>query len=44
VLQQLAELGIDLDAVNDQLVAQGVKKFQEPFDALLESIRRRARD
>jgi transaldolase len=43
VLQRLAELGIDLDAVNQQLVAQGVKKFQEPFDALLASIGRRAR-
>lgn len=34
----LAELGIHLDAVSDQLEAEGVQKFIEPFDKLLSSL------
>lgn len=34
-LSDLAELGIDLDAVTARLEAEGVAKFVQPFDALL---------
>ena len=34
----LAELGIDRDEVAERLVAEGIEKFIEPFDALLEVI------
>lgn len=37
-LQRLAELGIDLDEVTDQLLEEGVAKFIKPFDSLLETI------
>jgi transaldolase len=43
VLAQLAEVGVELDGVVAELLAQGVKKFEEPYDALLESIRCRMR-
>lgn len=34
----LTELGIHLDAVSEQLEAEGVQKFIEPFDKLLHSL------
>lgn len=34
VLERLAELGIDLEAVSQQLEDEGVEKFCRPFDAL----------
>lgn len=37
-LQQLAELGIDLDQVTDDLLVEGVEKFAKPFEALFEAI------
>ena len=37
-LDQLAELGINLDAVTEQLQAEGVEKFIKPFSSLLDSI------
>lgn len=37
-LTRLASLGIDLDAVTARLLAEGVKAFEEPFDALLASL------
>ncbi len=37
-LGQLAELGIDLDPITEQLQRDGVKKFKEPFDKLFEAL------
>ncbi len=39
----LAGLGIDLDAVTDQLEREGVEKFVKPYDALLASLERALR-
>jgi transaldolase len=36
--QQLTEAGIDLDAVMDKLVAEGVEKFENSFDTLFEKL------
>lgn len=41
-VQVLRNLGIDLQAVSEQLEREGVKKFKEPFDALLATLRTRA--
>ena len=43
LLTRLPELGIDLDAVTQQLEDEGVEKFSKPFDRLLETILKRAR-
>jgi transaldolase len=37
-LQALADAGIDLDDVTDQLLREGVEKFVEPMESLLEGI------
>ncbi|MXP28630.1 transaldolase [Porphyrobacter algicida] len=37
-LKELAGLGIDLEAITDDLVTNGVKKFSDAFDALLEAV------
>jgi transaldolase len=37
-LAELADAGIDMDDVTDQLLREGIDKFVEPFDALVESI------
>jgi transaldolase/glucose-6-phosphate isomerase len=37
-IQQLAELGIDLDRVTDELLEEGVEKFARPFASLMDSI------
>jgi transaldolase len=43
-LRALEELGISLDAVTDEVLAEGVEKFAEPFRQLLATIdERRAR-
>lgn len=39
---QLAVLGLDLDAVSDELERQGVQKFIEPYERLLATLARRA--
>jgi transaldolase len=41
-VQVLRDLGIDLEAVSEQLEREGVKKFKEPFDALLDTLAKRA--
>lgn len=41
-VQVLRDLGIDLEVVSEQLEREGVKKFKEPFDALLASLGKRA--
>lgn len=40
-LATLAEVGISLDEATDRLLDEGVRKFVEPFDALLSSIERK---
>jgi transaldolase len=37
----LKGLGIDLNVVSQQLEREGVKKFKEPFDALLATLKKR---
>ncbi len=42
VLQQLAEVGVDLDDITEnRLVEQGVKSFSDSFDTLLEGLRKK---
>ncbi|WP_425155381.1 transaldolase [Candidatus Palauibacter sp.] len=43
-MERLAAVGIDLDAVTDQLLAEGVEKFAVPFDRLLASLKARMAD
>jgi transaldolase len=38
ILQQLPELGIDIDKLTQQLEQEGVEKFNEPFDKLMETL------
>ena len=38
VLQQLSELGIGIDKLTQQLEDQGVEKFNQPFDKLMETL------
>jgi transaldolase len=38
VLEQLPQFGIDLDQLTQQLEDEGVKKFNQPFDALLAAL------
>ncbi|MFN8019556.1 MAG: transaldolase [Acidimicrobiales bacterium] len=42
VLDDLAELGIDLDAITDRLEDEGVASFQKAFDDLLGSLQAKA--
>ena len=37
-MSQLAELGIDLSAVTEDLQVEGLEKFAQPFDRLLETL------
>ena len=41
VLEGLAELGIDLDLVTQQLEDEGVDKFCRPFDSLMQALERK---
>lgn len=41
VLNGLAKLDIDLDAVTDQLEAEGVQKFIKAFDSLMETLEKK---
>ena len=43
-LDKLAELGIDLDRITEELQTDGVKKFKEPFDALFEALEEKLKD
>ncbi len=38
VFKRLLELDIDLDAVTQQLITEGVKKFSEPYDKLMQTL------
>jgi transaldolase len=42
VFDRLAQLGIDMQAVTDQLQAEGVKAFADSYDALIEAIDRKS--
>jgi transaldolase/glucose-6-phosphate isomerase len=44
VLDDLEKTGISLEKVTDDLVADGVKKFVEPFTKLLKAVERRSRE
>jgi transaldolase len=41
VLQQLPALGINIDQVTQQLEDEGVEKFNQPFDELMETLAKR---
>ncbi len=43
VLKDLEKLGIDFDAVTHQLLDEGIRKFVDPFDALMELIDEKSR-
>ena len=42
VLERLPELGINIDTVTQQLVDEGVEKFNRPFDKLMETLVQRS--
>jgi len=42
VLERLAALGVDLDAVMDQLQDEGVQKFIDSYDDLLQDLEAKA--
>ena len=42
VTAQLPELGVDIDKVTQQLEDEGVKKFDEPFDKLMETLTKKS--
>jgi len=41
-LENLESLGISMDAVTDQLLEEGVAKFEKPFNQLLDAIKQKA--
>jgi len=43
-LRKLAGMGIDLDEITEQLQKEGVTKFREPFDELLEGLEEKRND
>jgi transaldolase len=42
VMAQLPELGISIDRVTEQLENEGVRKFDEPFDKLMEALTKKS--
>jgi transaldolase len=42
IMARLPELGISIDKVTQQLEDEGVKKFSEPFDKLMESLAKKS--
>jgi len=42
IMAQLPELGINIDKVTQQLEDEGVKKFNEPFDKLMEALTKKS--
>ena len=42
VLERLPELGISIDKVTQQLEDEGVRKFEEPFDKLMETLKKKS--
>jgi transaldolase/transaldolase/glucose-6-phosphate isomerase len=41
-MAQLTEIGISIDQVTQQLEDEGVKKFNEPFDKLMEALTKKS--
>ncbi len=44
VLASLPKLGIDLDSISQQLENEGVRKFNEPFDKLMETLGKKSHE
>jgi len=44
VLEMLAATGIEIDRITQQLEDQGVEKFNKPFDKLMKTIEKRAKE
>ncbi len=42
VMQRLSEIGIEFDALTNQLLDEGLEKFATPFDRLIDSLEERA--
>jgi transaldolase len=42
VMEQLPELGINIDTMTQQLVDEGVRKFNEPFDKLMATLTKKS--
>ena len=42
VLAQLEQIGISLDDLTDQLLAEGVAQFEDAFDELLQGVAQKA--
>ena len=42
MLERLPELGIGIDQVTRQLEDEGVEKFDQPFDKLMETVAQRS--
>jgi transaldolase len=42
IMERLSELGISIDKVTQQLENEGVKKFDEPFDKLMETLTKKS--
>jgi transaldolase len=42
IMERLADLGISIDDVTQQLENEGVKKFEEPFDKLMETLTKKS--
>ncbi|MDA3810761.1 MAG: transaldolase [Spirochaetaceae bacterium] len=42
IMEGLSDLGINIDYLTQQLEDEGVKKFNEPFDSLMDSIRKKS--
>jgi transaldolase len=42
IMAQLTEIGISIDQVTQQLEDEGVKKFNEPFDKLMEALTKKS--
>jgi len=41
-MAQLPELGICIDKVTGQLEDEGIRKFEEPFDKLMETLTKKS--
>jgi transaldolase len=44
IMAQLPELGIDIDGVTQKLEDEGVKKFDTPFDKLMETLAKKSQE
>jgi transaldolase/transaldolase/glucose-6-phosphate isomerase len=42
IMSLLPELNINIDTITQQLEGEGVRKFNEPFDKLMEAIKNKS--